>query len=155
MAFSSIRSALATRLTSALTAYDTTVHEYARLNFEMTGTDEFANLYVDASNRVNVVIIERMGFADMQVNEDSSVIRRHVVHLNFCFSHSDTNASENTFNTLLETAEADLQTGDRTLGGSCLTYSLPEINNIDFGKLGKRQDAYHVASIKINIDEVL
>lgn len=134
-----------------------TVHAFLRWTIQPNSSEPFGAMFKDQFGRVNTLIMTRTKYEDAQAFEDNKVLRRHTMDFYLYLSHLDdgTTTSELDYQNLIEIIETDLRTGDRTLGGKCLTYSLPDVNKIGHGSFGNRKDSYHTCTFKIEVDEVL
>jgi UDP-N-acetylglucosamine 2-epimerase len=150
MSWSSIRSALKARLEgiSGVGA----VHTYLRYCKDAGDSTAFAAIYV-SGGQLNYWAISRTARRTAKsVDNDSSYRRQHDVEVSAFYAHRDADASENTFQDLLETVCNNLETGDHTLGSACLTHTPPEVRQIGHAMLG---DVFcHFAVLALSIEEV-
>lgn len=153
MSYQSIRTALKTRL-EAITEIG---YVYDRYKFTLAATqsETYKSLFVDDDNRVNFVIISRDRGGDEQPDEDNLRIRRHTMKIMYYYSLAENDSTEHTFHDNVDLILADLESGDRTLGGACYTISLPQALLDEAAAIGKRADSVHVANITLLVDEIV
>ena len=128
MSYAAINAALVTRL-GAVSGIGK-VQGYYRWCPDGTNAEKFVALFLDSASpaHVNVWMVTRIGTAkDKKLDDDdTSVRRRHNIVLQGYYSLTDATNSEAVFHAIVEAIMENLRTGDRTLGGACLTYELPE-----------------------------
>jgi len=129
MSYQAIRDALATRLETVVGVG--TVHTYERYLTEQAEVAAFQAAF-SKNGVLNTWMIERRAVSSRQsAAADAKRIRRHTLRLEGFYSLKDAAASKLTFQDLIDAVCDDLETGDRTLGGACLTHSLPSVDTIE------------------------
>lgn len=157
MSWATIRGALQTRL-DAVTGVDQ-VHTYWR--WHDGGPEEAAwrALFVSGTT-VQAWMITRAGMprtlpATPAANLAQRWLRRHDVEIHCFYRWQDSSGSQNVFQDLLDAIEADLRTGDRTLGGVAVTHSLPEVQTPTDEGAALGGELCHRALIRLTVEELL
>jgi hypothetical protein len=152
VAYSNIRSALATRL-DAITGVEN-VHSYHRHITKGTEDPAFLALYADSSNNLNAWSIVRTGCTQAQhtgLESDAVIKRTHSITITAYRSVVDASATENTLQDLVETVMSNFNSGDDTLGGVALTHGLMQLTGFTHAMF--YNVLCHVATLTIQIEE--
>lgn len=150
MAYSNVRAALSARL-SAISGVEN-VQPYHRL--VSTGVDDpsFRSLFVNGSNDLHAWRFTRTSVAQTLCSDhDDTVKRTHSIEIECYRGIVDDSATENTFQDLLDTVLTNLNDGDRTLGGVCITHSLPQVERVVAGSF--YNVLCHIAVITLQVEE--
>lgn len=149
MAYSNIRSALNTRL-SAITGVEN-AQSYHRLISRGVDDATFTSLFV-ADGVLHAWRFTRTSVAQALCNgHDSTVKRTHTIEIECYRSVVDDDASEHTFQDLIDTVLDDFGSGDRTLGGVAETHDYPQVTRILAGMF--YNVACHIATITMRVEE--
>jgi len=153
MAWSSIVSALATRI-DAVTGVNG-VYQYLRWSKDAAGTDGWRTLFVTSGVMQTWMLTRTRQTSSICEDDDNRYRVRHDVEVQAFYALDDSAATETTFNGLVSAVCADLRTGDRTLGGACVTLTEPQAE-VRHGMFGQGQGVLsHVATIRFTVEEVL
>lgn len=150
MSWSGIRSALKSRL-EAVSGIGK-VHAYTRYIKDGCEYAAFQDVYVSGGVLNYWGITRTARRTEKTADNDTSYRRIHDVEITVYYAVADGSASENTFQDLLETVCNNLETGDHTLGGACLTHSPPEARQI--GHVMLADVLCHSAIVALQIEEV-
>lgn len=151
MSWASIRAAIATRLSAI--AQVGTVSQYEKGLTDSPETATFLAAFAEGG-KLNTVWITRTGRSTRRpVADDSRVIRRHGVRLVAVYAFGSDGSSAQDFDALLDAVCDNLESGDKTLGGTAQTYSLPEAASIRITDYAD-QITVHAAEIRFEVDEV-
>lgn len=132
MSWATIRSALASRL-AAVTGVDN-VHGQIRYLNDSVDDTRFSDLFLDANGKLHTWQFTRTNRVEVSCPDNSSKASvTHSVRLLGLMMLEDTGAgntnTEDTFQALVDTLADEFRDGfsdsARTLGGACITYSVP------------------------------
>lgn len=151
MSYSGIRSALATRI-AAVSGGPGVVHSRIRWSNENPDSSAFQTLFV-SGGRINFAQITRKGRKVIRSVEDSRRRVQHEIEIVFVYGMEDADTTETLFQDMLEAVALNLETGDHTLGGACITHTEPEIS--DIGHEVRSDVLCHAATMRITVEEVL
>jgi hypothetical protein len=153
MAWSAIVSALATRVDAV--AGVNNVYQHQRWIKDAAGTDAWRAMFV-SGGVMQVWMLSRTRHTSAVCADDDNRYRaRHEVEIQAFYAVDDSAATEATFNGLVSAVCANLRTGDRTLGGSCVTHTEPQAE-MRYGMFGQGQGVLsHQATIQFTVEEVL
>lgn len=129
MSWAAIRSAIETRL-GAVSGVEN-VHALQRHHVQGFNDPNFASLYLNDSDALNTWIFGRVSVEQTHcLDDDDTIYRHHLIRARGHFGLVDADTTEHTFNATIDATIDDLNEGDRTLGGACFSYSLPQVTNI-------------------------
>lgn len=149
MSWGSIAAALKTRL-AAVSGVGKT-HSFQRVFKGSSDQTEFQSAYCK-DRLINVWMVTRTKRVSSPIPGESKRRVRHSVLILGLLKQDDARTSDATFEGVVDGVCVDLETGDRTLGGACVTHGQPEAA-ISLGKLSE-QDV-HLAQIAFDVEEVL
>lgn len=150
MSWATIRDALVTRLEAV--SGTGRVHSFLRYLKEGPDQRPFTDAYV-VRGRLNYWAVTRTARRSVKtVGDDSYYRRHHDVEVNVFVALSDSDESEHVFQDLLDTVANNLETGDHTLGGVCLTHTPPEVRQIGHAMIS--DILCHSALLFLTVEEV-
>lgn len=147
--------AIAEALQSRLSLLFPTARVHTRiLNVKQSPEEkEWCAAYVDQSDgTVNCWQITRTGRKTVTSDSSNAVRLQHEIELHHHRSVVDCQESELIFHGEVDAVLADLQTGDRTIGGACISLSNPSSEGIGHAMLAEAA-LCHYAVIKITAEE--
>ena len=153
MSYAGIRDALVTRVQ----AVSGIGNVWPRFRWFLDDVDSsaFATIAV-VNDYVNVWFVSRTDSDDTQPSDSESAWRRrHEMIIVGFFSVHDADNTEGIFQVLVDAIRDNLRTGDRTLGGAAMTYSLTKAQGIGFETYGPSPILCHTVTIKLTVEEVL
>lgn len=148
-------SAIAEALQSRLNLLFPSARAHTRiLNVKQSPEEkEWCAAYVDQSDgTVNCWQITRIGRKTVTSDSSTAVRLQHEIELHHHRSVVDCQESELIFHGEIDSVLADLQAGDRTLGGSCISLSTPSSEGIGHAMLAEAAMC-HYAVIKVTAEE--
>ncbi len=150
MSYSAIRTALQARL-AAVTGMGT-VFTYLRWTDDDVDAPGFAKFIQGTAPNQHLSFAQftRTRFVD---SKRGLTHRNHDIVIFAFYSASDADATENTFQDLMDAVANDLEGGDRTLGGACAIVHLPEVSPIEYTWFGPV--FCHAALIRVTVEEIL
>ncbi len=149
MAYSSIRTALKTRL-EAISGVQN-VHHYLRHISRGVEDPAYAALFVNGASDVHAWRFTRTNCAQtVCADHDSTIKRTHTIEIEGYRGLIDASASENTFQDLVDTVLTALNGGDKTLGGVA-EMGIPQLTR--FQPVMFYNVLCHGATIRIDIEE--
>lgn len=155
MAWSSIVGALATRIDAV--SGISNVYQRQVWTRAAAGTDAFTSLFCTGGVLQTWMITRTQTSSEACQDDDNRYRLRHAVEITGFYALDDTEGgagtpSETTFQGIVSAVESDLRTGDRTLGGACVTHTLPTADVLHVTFQGA---TCHLATFRFTVEEIV
>lgn len=151
MSWATIRTALKTRLESISSVG--TVNEYEKFLTDNPESAAFLSAFVEGGKLNTWWIGRSRREASNLVGSDSKVSRQYSVSIFGVFVFSGDGSSATAFDAVVDAICDNLEAGDRTLGGACLSHSLPEADSFRIAEY-QEQVIVHAVRIGFKIKEI-
>lgn len=126
-------------------------HRFQRWSNDHVDNPDFQQLFV-AAERLSAWQLTRIKRSCIRAAEDSRRRIQHEARADYWLAISDADESEMLAQAMLDAVCDDLETGDRTLGGVCLTHTEPEVTINAATVAGV---LVHTGTLRLTIEEVL